>query len=157
MDTIDIAGFGVLIFGIIPIIIGLILYRKKKNKIAVAIRVQGRVTRFKKNDQTVFVDSSGENGTLFREEQNMFQGETVAPVIAYQTSKGESHEVTGVYSSKPSLKLGTPVDVLYMPDHPEKAIIDTFLNKWFVEVLLLGIGCILALCGLLMLFISRLG
>jgi len=157
MNSIDIAAFCVLISGIIPIIIGFILYRKKKNKIRNAIRVQGRVTQFKRSDQTVFFDSPGENGTLFREEENMFQGETVAPVIAYQTLEGESHTVTGIYSSKPSLKLGMPVDILYMPDHPEKAIIDKFFSKWFDVLILLGIGSILTLCGLPMLIISRLG
>lgn len=157
MNSIDIAGFSVLISGIISVIIGLILYSKKKNRMAAAIRVQGRVKQFKRSDQSVFVNSPGETGMLFREEENMFQGETVAPVIVYQTLEGKSHEVTGIYSSKPSLKLGMSVDILYMPDQPEKAFIDTFFNKWFAVVLLLGIGGILILCGLPMLIIHRLG
>lgn len=156
MTPIDIAGIIVLICGIVPVVIGLLLFGKKQKKIANAIRVQGRVDHYKTGDQNVFVSSTGEDGTLSREEENMFDGEMVAPVITYETLEGASHSIIGVYSSKPSLKLGASVDVFYQPERPDKAIIDTFFSKWLVVVLLTGIGGILIICGLLVLLIPRL-
>ena len=86
--------------------------------------------------------------------QNIFKGGTYAPVIEFLDAAGRKMTIKGIASSSPKYKIGQEVQVLYPQDNPEKAVIDSFLEKWFVTAMIAAFGIVVLLCGLLVLLLS---
>lgn len=77
------------------------------------------------------------------------------PVVSYQV-EGKAYEIQGaVSSSAPVDSIGRRITVLYPPNHPEQGRIDTFLEQWFVPLLLGFIGIVFGLIGVLGVLFGR--
>lgn len=73
---------------------------------------------------------------------------TYAPVFTFTDAKGTRHEVTSsIKSSPPSFARGEAVTVIYDPDKPGKAIIDSFSQRFLFPLIFGGVGGIFALTG----------
>lgn len=59
------------------------------------------------------------------------------PEVTYVDSQGVSHVVEGAVSSRPpAYDIGERVDVLYDPEDPSDAQIDSFLERYFATTIL---------------------
>lgn len=78
----------------------------------------------------------------------MRSGKGYKPLVHIQV-EGRTHEILGtVSSSPPSFSVGDRVDVLYPPGNPAAGVIDSFMERYFVPVLLTGLGAIFGSIGL---------
>ncbi len=76
-------------------------------------------------------------------------GDTVYyPRVRFRTQAGGMQEFTGSVGSRPAaFDVGEGVRVLYDPERPGDARIDTFFQLWFLPLLLGGMGIIFAGIG----------
>jgi hypothetical protein len=139
--------------GILMLLASLWYYKKKKAEYSLSIATSGTVTALKQSGSSVFVSTDSDDDLAFREEENMFKGETLAPVIEFTTRDGNKVTFTGSASKPPRYKVGERVKLLYTPASPEKAIIDSFLDKWFLAVFLITFSSITVAVGGLLLFL----
>jgi hypothetical protein len=76
------------------------------------------------------------------------QGEVPVPLVAFTTAAGERVTVTLSPSRNASAySVNAPVTVLYPPDHPQDAIIDTSARRWTRNALAGGAALILTVLG----------
>jgi hypothetical protein len=79
---------------------------------------------------------------------NDSDGSTARPVVRYEV-RGEPYEIVGSVSSRPpAYAVGEQVRVLYTPDQPRAARIESWLDLWFLPALLGGIGLVFGLVGI---------
>jgi hypothetical protein len=89
-------------------------------------------------------------------------GEVIAyqnrkPVVRFPTSATQTITVVGsTASSPPAYGIGEKLRVYYDPARPQRAVIDTFLERWFVVALLGGFAGLFLLIGIGFLFVVRL-
>jgi hypothetical protein len=77
-----------------------------------------------------------------------WRGGGAKPVVEWKDSKGEVHRATGGVSSQPpSYAKGEKVDVRYDPASPGNARIDSFLENWFVALVLGILGTVFTAIG----------
>jgi len=70
------------------------------------------------------------------------------PRVRFRTGTGDVEEFVGGVGSKPAaFDVGEGVKVLYDPERPGDARIDTFFQLWFLPLLLGGMGIIFAGIG----------
>lgn len=70
------------------------------------------------------------------------------PEVAFSDNQGSNvHFVSPSGSNPPSYHRGERVEVLYLPDEPEKARIHDFLGTWFAPLLLGAIGLVFFTVG----------
>lgn len=73
---------------------------------------------------------------------------TARPVVRYVTREGTAATVTGrIGSAPPAFAVGEAVGVLYDPADPGRARLATFLEVWFVALVLGGLGTVFAAIG----------
>ena len=155
MDAVQIAGsvnFGI---GAILSLIAFILYRKKSIKLKGSLTANGIVTGLEKSQVNAFTSGSTDDNLIFREEENIFKGGSYAPLIEFSDKSGKKYEVKGIASSPPKYKIGQHIDILYLESNPQKAIINSFMEKWFVVLMLSGFGFILLFCGLMIVLFMK--
>ncbi|WP_187808397.1 DUF3592 domain-containing protein [Aquipseudomonas alcaligenes] len=71
------------------------------------------------------------------------------PTIEFSTGNGEPVSFRGgVCSNPPSFAIGESVAVLYEAANPSHAQLDSFMENWFVSLILGGIGALFTLLGL---------
>lgn len=116
-----------------------------------SILTTGTVKALKKSGTTAFVSS--DDDMLFREEENIFKGGTLAPVVEFHDEQGRVFEFTGAGSSPPRYKPGDTVKILYTRENPESAVIDSFFSKWFLAVFLLSFSTVFLSTGLLLMLL----
>jgi len=66
---------------------------------------------------------------------------TYSPVVSFKTPDGRTIEFqsqTG--SSRPSPAVGQTVEILYNPQHPQEAEINSFSSLWILPIILSGLG-----------------
>jgi hypothetical protein len=72
-----------------------------------------------------------------------------APVVTYRDQSGTEHRVTSSSStSSRSYDIGAKVPVRFMPNNPDEARIDSFMENWFLPVLLGGMGLLFFSLGI---------
>ncbi|MCK6541696.1 DUF3592 domain-containing protein [bacterium] len=104
------------------------LVRRKQNFIAECDQVEGTVVRF-------------------RESRRPGKNTTYAPVVEYFAyGKSYQHE-SSLYRSSPGFEIHQTVSVLYKRDKPEEAMIDSFLEKWFIPMMLGIVGSVFLIIG----------
>lgn len=105
-------------------------------------RATGVIVRGKKNSLLEY--------TNFSElVDKLYEGRTIPdryPTVAYEV-EGKIYTYKSAMSQSPGLRIGTKVDVLYDPYQPEKALIDTFVQRGSLFTLLGSIFLIVALIG----------
>ena len=73
---------------------------------------------------------------------------TYAPAVEYRDRNRRPRifrSSTG--SSPPAYSRGEEVEIVYLPDRPERALIDDFSGRWFLPVFLLAFGAVFAVVG----------
>ena len=66
-----------------------------------------------------------------------------SPRVSFCLASGESVEFVSAHSSTPAIaEVGQTVRVLYDPANPQEALIDSFLFRHMVEILLLSVGLV---------------
>ena len=82
---------------------------------------------------------------------------TYAPVFSFSANDGRTYTVTSSSSSSPpEFAVGQQVRVLYVPDNPATAKIDSVLQLWMMPMVLVFLGIICSLVGYgLLLFLRR--
>jgi hypothetical protein len=75
--------------------------------------------------------------------------EFLYPVFTFEDSQGTAHNIESLSGSYPAAyKVGDSVAVIYQPDKPENAEIDSFLNIWIWPIGLASFGTLNLLFGL---------
>jgi hypothetical protein len=75
-------------------------------------------------------------------------GETYHPHVRFVTAKGEPVEFTSSVGSNPAgFDIGEHVTILYDPSDPQGARIDSFVQLWFVPIMVGVFGLVFATAG----------
>ena len=127
-------------------------FTRKKSGYRSSVVTSGTVKSLKPVSSP-FVSTDSDGDMLFREEENIFKGDALAPLIEFTTLEGRTIEITGSSSKPPRYKVGDTVEILYAPTKPEKAIINSFPEKWLLAVFLLSFSGMVAVTGGLALFL----
>lgn len=78
---------------------------------------------------------------------------TFSPVVRYTSAEGQTREFTSHHgSSPPEYSVGQTVPVTYNPSDPTKVEIDGFMERGFIEVVSGGLGLVLCILGIIILF-----
>ncbi|MFH2063139.1 MAG: DUF3592 domain-containing protein [bacterium] len=87
------------------------------------------------------------------------QKKTVAayhPVISFLTEDGQTVEYRSDFGTSPPVhEVGEKVDVIYDPQDPSRAEIDSFVSLWLGPILVAGGGVLITAVGLLDIVLSR--
>jgi len=112
------------------------LYRSNQRFEAIAKRAEGTVVDFERYQSTSGSGSSKKSKTMYK------------TVVRFSTEDGRSIDVVGsTGSSSPGYSRGDKVKVLYEPGTPERAEIDSFMERKFGVLMLTGMGAIFTLVG----------
>jgi hypothetical protein len=79
-----------------------------------------------------------------------------APVFTFKTPDGHSYAVKAdVASNPPGFTMGQTVNVLYLRSDPTTAKLDSFMQLWFMAIILVAVGISLSGMGYLFLRYKR--
>ncbi|HLG41760.1 MAG TPA: DUF3592 domain-containing protein [Planctomycetota bacterium] len=125
-------GSAALLFSIIQIV-------RRCRFVGRALRAPGRVVEMQITQESSLQDRAG-FVTMYR------------PIIKFETAKGETVKFESkVKSSSEKVAGGRPLIVLYDPDRPTDADVDSFLHLWFFEILMGVLGGVFLAIGLFVL------
>ena len=83
---------------------------------------------------------------------------TYKPMVEFRDAAGARHIFTAtVGSNPPQYSRGEAVEVIYAPDAPDEAMIDGFLERYLLPLILGGLGSVFAAIGLGILFVRLRG
>jgi hypothetical protein len=78
------------------------------------------------------------------------------PKIRFRTGTGQEFVfVSNFGSSPPSYRVNEAVTVLYDPEDPNRASIQSFFSQWFAPILVGGLGLVFASAGLIPMLVMR--
>lgn len=78
---------------------------------------------------------------------------TYKPVVEFRDADGQRHVfASSVSSSPPQYSTGEAVTVIYAPGSPDRAIIDSFVDRFLMPLIFGGLGTVFAMIGLGILF-----
>ncbi len=104
------------------------LYNSQKDFISTAIKVPGTVI-----DNVI----GGEDNDVY------------FPMVQFRSRDGEERRFTASTGSSPPMhNVGEPVEVIYNPDNPDDAQINSTFDLWFGPILCAGLGAIFTLVGM---------
>lgn len=75
-----------------------------------------------------------------------FQSTSMAPVVLFYTEKGQQKYYCQTYTTPAQYAIGDQVDILYMPDEPNKATLKG-LDSWILPAAFGIFGSVMALIG----------
>lgn len=85
-----------------------------------------------------------------------FNGRSYSPVVVFRAPNGTLVRfASSVASRPPAYSIGESVSVLYPPGHPQDAVLDDFLQLWFVQTLLALIGTPFFILGCVFFIVVR--
>lgn len=126
--------FGVV--GILPLGLGAYVYTDISSFEAIAIPSEGEVTE-------IFLATS--KARAGGSDLNSY-----APKVAFTTKDGTLVEYrASASSSDPGYKVGDTVPILYDPNEPERAKINSFFHMWLFPTILLSVGSLFTALALL--------
>ncbi|OAN17741.1 hypothetical protein A3K86_02135 [Photobacterium jeanii] len=90
------------------------------------------------------------NGTVIDYQINKSEDnegrDNFAPIVTFTTQGGsEVQFVSSISSNPPKYKIGQTLEVLYEAEYPDRAVINSFFEKWSSVVILLMIAAVLLL------------
>jgi hypothetical protein len=105
-------------------------------------------------DRAMVEDALSDRGTVLQlAVSSDSDGYSYRPVVMFIDAEGDRRVFTGqVGSNPPSYSPGEQVTVLYRPEAPDKAVIDSVLERFFLPLLLGGMGTLFASIGLGLLY-----
>ncbi|MGW1744745.1 DUF3592 domain-containing protein [Streptomyces sp. NPDC002092] len=123
--------FGVIAFGALFLVVGLILAGRSVSLLTDGERAQGTV---------VSLEWRTEHGSSFH--KNRSSGKRMAyPVVEFTSADGEQRTFRdSVGSNPPSYEAGERVEVLYPADSPREARINGFASLWLAPLIFGGLG-----------------
>jgi hypothetical protein len=78
---------------------------------------------------------------------------TYKPVVEFHDAEGQRHVFSStVSSSPPQYSTGEAVTVIYAPGSPDRAIIDSFVDRYLMPLIFGGLGTLFAIIGFGILF-----
>jgi uncharacterized protein DUF3592 len=87
----------------------------------------------------------------------VYSEDSSAPVIGYEINGMNYHYVSGIYASPPAYQLNESIEIYVSKDNPNEVMINSFINKWLVAVILGSIGLFLSLIAAILLFTKTTG
>jgi hypothetical protein len=70
------------------------------------------------------------------------------PLVKFQTENGKEIKFKSSFGTNPpAYQVGEEVSIIYLPDNPNKAQINSFWSLWFLSILLLGMGTVFTAIG----------
>ncbi|MFH0890664.1 MAG: DUF3592 domain-containing protein [Candidatus Liptonbacteria bacterium] len=137
-DTVFILGIIFVGVGLALLGGGVVIYSSTAEFVSQSSRAEGMVTGLERSG------GSGSDGSYY-------------PIVVFRSASGE--EITfksNVSNSPPAHEVGESVEVLYSPEKPEDAKINSFVSIWF-GVFILGIlGAVFSLAGGVMVLVQLL-
>jgi hypothetical protein len=116
------------IIGIGILMLAIYLYNTQSEFIAKGIKVPGTVI-----DNVI----GGEDNDVY------------FPMVQFKSRDGEERRFTASTGSSPPMhNVGEPVEVIYDPDNPDDAQINSTFDLWFGPILCAGLGAIFTLVGI---------
>lgn len=110
--------------GVIDLTASFLVYRHTERFVQSAGHAQGTVIKMVKADVR---DADGAR----------------SPVYTFQDSAGKQHEIrSSAFRYPPAYQVGDTIPVIYQPDQPEKAKIDSFFEVWLFPLMAAGSGCV---------------
>ena len=131
-------AFGVIAFGALFLVVGLILAGQSVSLLADAKRARGTV---------VSLEWRTEHSSSFH--KNRSSDKRMAyPVVEFMSADGKQRTFrNSVGSNPPSYEAGERVEVLYRADSPQDARINGFASLWLVPLIFGGLGLLAAGIG----------
>ncbi|MEV1023312.1 DUF3592 domain-containing protein [Streptomyces sp. NPDC050264] len=131
--------FGVIAFGALFLVIGVVLTGVSISYAADAERARGTVTD---------VEWRTSHSTGTHRSRSSSSSTMAYPVVEFTSADGRTRtfESSGG-SNPPSYERGERVDVLYRADSPEDARIDGFVSMWLLPLIFTGIGLLITGIG----------
>ncbi|MCQ4207472.1 DUF3592 domain-containing protein [Streptomyces longispororuber] len=139
--------FGVIAFGGLFLVIGLVMAGRSISFLTSAERADGTVV-------ALDWESGGHSGGYRKSRSN--NGPVAHPVVEFTSADGTSRsfrESTG--SNPPSYEVGERVEVLYRADSPEDAQVEGFVSQWLLPLIFGGIGLLVTGIGTTIAVLSR--
>lgn len=136
------------IFGLLGLVFFLIGYLRTR-KIHYFDRTEGMIIQKERHFKLNLFQLSKKQTSIHQE--GTYSDEN--PSVAYEVG-GEKYIHTSSISQQPGIPIGTKVGVYYDPYQPEKAIIDTFVQRGSLFKLLGSIFLGIAMIGLCILIIA---
>ncbi|MEP5936966.1 MAG: DUF3592 domain-containing protein [Erythrobacter sp.] len=102
------------------------------------------------SDRDLAATGSTTQGTVIAMERSRDSdgNNTYSPTVEFFDPQGTRHQFTSkVSSSPPSFSRGEAVTVIFDPDAPGKAIIDSFSTRYLLPLIFGGMGSLFALIG----------
>lgn len=95
-------------------------------------------------------------GTVVRLESSTSDGSTTySPVYSY-TVNGQKYEYESVNSSNPPAhEVGEQVTLLYDPDHPDKARVNSFFELWLLPIIICPVSIGMLVLSIVVPFLVR--
>lgn len=122
------------IAGIVPLCLGLYVLAERRAFVAAAAESEGEVVAI------VLASSKARTGG---DDLNSY-----APRVRFTTASGQPVEFqASAASSDTGYRVGDRVAVLYLPDAPDNASINSFFHLWIFPTILLGLGGVFTLLG----------
>lgn len=131
-------AFGMIAFGTVFLVVGLILAGMSVSFLADAERARGTVVELEWR--------SDDNGASRKAREN--NRPVAYPVVEFTSADGTSRTFrSSTGSNPPSYEEGEQVEVLYRADSPEDARINGFASLWLLPLIFGGIGLVIAGIG----------
>jgi Protein of unknown function (DUF3592) len=137
--------FGYLLgpIGILLLIFGGYKYYSDQQMIARSTPVTGKVIELKES-----VKETTKNGTTTK-------SVTYAPVIEYSVNGKPYTYQSSMYSNPPAYELNGDAPLLVDPNDPSQVIIDSFIGRYLLVLVMGGLGLILSIIGIKSIFGAR--
>ncbi|MFE5818308.1 DUF3592 domain-containing protein [Streptomyces sp. NPDC056479] len=139
-------AFGLMAFGAVFLVIGLILAGISVSFLADAERARGTVVELEWR--------SDDNGASRKAREN--NRPVAYPVVEFTSGDGTPRTFRGsTGSNPPSYERGERVEVLYRADSPEDARINGFASLWLLPLIFGGIGLVIGGIGTAVAVVGR--
>jgi hypothetical protein len=136
MKVLLLVGFGLLLVGSLLLVGAYFLYRRTARFRQRAVSTEGVVTDFKTG-----TDDDGDS--------------VYYPIFQYRAPSGQEYTIcSNTGTNPPGFKKGQSVGVLYDPDQPTEARLDTFVQLWLTTIIVSGLGSLFAIFGIVLLVVS---
>jgi len=123
-------GLTFAVIGLVALMIGILWIRSTKERMKTMINHTGTVV------EMIRVERPGETATFY-------------PVIEFKTQTGEVFRFEGKTSGPENeYKIGEQVEILYEPQDPQGAMINSLKELWFPSIALMIIGGGIMLSGI---------
>lgn len=133
---------GLALFGALFVTIGVFSLRSSQRLMNEGVTAPGVVTHLELRRST---SGSGNSRST---------SSTYYPWFRFTDAKGQTHDVASSMGTNPaSHSVGEAVTVRYLPDHPQEAVIDSWVSLWLFPAIFIGVGCLPEIAAVVVLIV----